>query len=456
MDLYDQLPSSRIVHQPEFKFLLDIATLNGITCLDFLTQSPANLLKTLSRSINEITKFQEALRQEFEDEFINTKLEDINTVEKPLHFTTGNHQLDELLNGGVYTKGITEIFGESSTGKSQLLLQLALTVQLPKDRGGLDGQCVYITTEGDLPTKRLDHLITQSQLFKDDDGLVIVSQKKIFTTSCCDWANQDHISRVQLPILLERHPSIRLVIIDSISHHLRVELESTSFRESRENRSIIDKMAENLLNLAHKHNVAIVVANQVGNKLVPEKPIKQDFRDYDYQLGWFIGWKNSSIYYRHKFNELDFTDENLLSDDEEYSLVMDQLSQKQKIKNSQNPMSSSVTSSSNGSVNCQTKSKSSPKSDLSSYMTSRRKRPIDTVAPNLGLTWANHLLTRIKLEKWYKASPMIKSGDFDLNKMTDTSNFWQVRRNLKVVFSQYAPKNEMNYAITGEGIVSIE
>ena len=44
--------------------------------------------------------------------------------------------------GGVLLKGITEIAGESAAGKSQLCLQLCLTVQLPSTHGGLAGGTV--------------------------------------------------------------------------------------------------------------------------------------------------------------------------------------------------------------------------------------------------------------------------------------------------------------------------
>ncbi|CAG99826.1 putative DNA-dependent ATPase RAD57 [Kluyveromyces lactis] len=480
MDLYEQLPSSGMIHQPEYKFLLDAATFHGITCLDFLSQSPSNLMKTINRSINEIIKFQAALRNEFELALADIKIQDITTLkedDKPRCFTTGNLGLDKLLGGGIYSKGITEIFGESSTGKSQLLLQLALSVQLPEDMNGLNGQSVYITTEGDLPTRRLKSIIEQSSLFKDEGGDCLVSQKKIFTVTCNDWANQEHVTTVQLPVLLERHPSIKLVIIDSISHHLRVELQSKTFQESRSNRYIIDSMAENLLSLAQKHNLAIVVANQVSDKLLPEKPIRQDFKDYDYQLGWNIGWKNSTIFYRHKFNEIEKYDETILSDDEDYTLIVDQVARKlqQNVPasvpdtNNKDPAQSvaalrtealrnNVISQQNSPQPTQSKTPVVPSQPQPSapFLLSRRKREVDTKVPNLGLTWANHLMTRIKLEKRYKASPMVRTGEFNYNNTTDTSQFWQVQRNLKLVFSTYAVKGEMNFAISGEGVISVQ
>lgn len=45
--------------------------------------------------------------------------------------------LDGLLRGGLPLDGITELAGHSSTGKTQLALQLCLAVQLPRQHGGL-------------------------------------------------------------------------------------------------------------------------------------------------------------------------------------------------------------------------------------------------------------------------------------------------------------------------------
>ena len=47
--------------------------------------------------------------------------------------------LDNFLHGGILSSGITEITGESATGKTQLCMQLCLTVQLPTEKGGLGG-----------------------------------------------------------------------------------------------------------------------------------------------------------------------------------------------------------------------------------------------------------------------------------------------------------------------------
>jgi len=49
----------------------------------------------------------------------------------------GDFVLDSFLRGGLLVPGLTEVAGESATGKTQLCLQLCLAVQLPPEYGGL-------------------------------------------------------------------------------------------------------------------------------------------------------------------------------------------------------------------------------------------------------------------------------------------------------------------------------
>lgn len=55
---------------------------------------------------------------------------------KEKYLTTGCSKLDVKLKGGIPCRGITQIYGAAGTGKTQLALQLCLTVQLPVTTGG--------------------------------------------------------------------------------------------------------------------------------------------------------------------------------------------------------------------------------------------------------------------------------------------------------------------------------
>ena len=55
----------------------------------------------------------------------------------PKYISTGCHHLDRFLGGGVPVRGITEVTGESGSGKTHIALQLSLCAQLPSAAGGL-------------------------------------------------------------------------------------------------------------------------------------------------------------------------------------------------------------------------------------------------------------------------------------------------------------------------------
>ena len=68
--------------------------------------------------------------------------------------TTLGRELDELLCGGVPLRQLSEFSGVPGVGKTQLAMQLALTVQIPESFDGLDGEAVYIDTEGSFHAQR--------------------------------------------------------------------------------------------------------------------------------------------------------------------------------------------------------------------------------------------------------------------------------------------------------------
>ena len=61
--------------------------------------------------------------------------------------STGVISLDDLFGGGIETKALTEIYGEFGSGKTQTAHTLCVMVQLPIDKGGLEGGAIYIDTE---------------------------------------------------------------------------------------------------------------------------------------------------------------------------------------------------------------------------------------------------------------------------------------------------------------------
>ncbi len=167
--------------------------------------------------------------------------------------TTGSRNLDALLGGGIETKTITEFFGEFGTGKTQLCHQLVVNVQLPIEKGGLEGKAVYIDTEGTFRWERIEAMAKRWGLDPDK-----VMENILYIRA----VNSDHqMAVVDELFSLVPAENIKLVAIDSITGHFRAEYpgrENLAVRQQKLNRHL-----HQLMRLAEIYNIAIVVTNQV-------------------------------------------------------------------------------------------------------------------------------------------------------------------------------------------------
>ena len=72
--------------------------------------------------------------------------------------TTGSKSLDGLLSGGIETQALTEFAGEFGSGKSQLCHTLSVTANMPKEKGGLGGNVIFIDTENTFRPERIHQI----------------------------------------------------------------------------------------------------------------------------------------------------------------------------------------------------------------------------------------------------------------------------------------------------------
>ncbi|KAI4168640.1 MAG: hypothetical protein LQ343_006221 [Gyalolechia ehrenbergii] len=187
--------------------------------------------------------------------------------------STVDPNLDAILSGGIATGYITEVTGESGAGKTQFLLSLLLTAQLPPAHGGLSRPTVYISTEHPLPTTRLSQILRTHPKLSALPPEQKPSLSRIFSIQTPDLESQDHILTYQVPVLLARH-KVGLIILDSITANYRAERSSTStsgaalgLRSSQ-----LIKLGHHLRTLAREHNCAIVASNQVADRFSPLSP----------------------------------------------------------------------------------------------------------------------------------------------------------------------------------------
>ncbi|XP_047593172.1 DNA repair protein XRCC3 isoform X2 [Lutra lutra] len=139
--------------------------------------------------------------------------------------------LDGLLRGGLPSDGLTELAGPSSAGKTQLALQLCLTVQFPRRHGGLESGAVYICTEDVFPDPRLQQLIAQQRRLRTDVPGDVVDRMKfgdhIFIEHVADVDALLECVRKKVPVLLSRGMA-RLVVIDSVAAPFRCEFDGAA------------------------------------------------------------------------------------------------------------------------------------------------------------------------------------------------------------------------------------
>ncbi|ONM59020.1 DNA repair protein RAD51 A [Zea mays] len=90
-----------------------------------------------------------------------------------IQVTTGSRELDKILEGGIETGSITEIYGEFRSGKTQLCHTLCVTCQLPLDQGGGEGKALYIDAEGTFRPQRLLQIADRFALMVVDSATAL-------------------------------------------------------------------------------------------------------------------------------------------------------------------------------------------------------------------------------------------------------------------------------------------
>ncbi|MEM2906835.1 MAG: DNA repair and recombination protein RadA, partial [Candidatus Odinarchaeota archaeon] len=170
--------------------------------------------------------------------------------------TTGSKNLDSLIGGGVETQSITEVFGPFRSGKTQLAHQLSVFVQLPVDKGGLNGKALYIDCEGTFRPER----IVQMAAAVDLDPKIAL--KNIW---CARAYNSDHqMLLCQQASELIKKENLKLIVIDSIMSHFRAEYIGREMLARRQQK--LNKHLHMLERTADIENVAILITNQVMAK----------------------------------------------------------------------------------------------------------------------------------------------------------------------------------------------
>ncbi|NHJ87209.1 MAG: DNA repair and recombination protein RadA [Asgard group archaeon] len=228
----------------------------GILSIKALAISPISIL--IDAGIGEKTA-EKVIKAAQEMEKLGFKSADIiwEKRKKINRIHTGSINLDEVLAGGIEPGALTELFGEFRTGKTQLAHQICVNVQLPYEEGGLEGNALYIDTEGTFRPER----IIQMAEAKDLDFNKVL---KNITIGRAYNSNHQVLLVKEAPKIIE-DKNIKLVVVDSIITHFRSEYIGRGTLATRQ--QVLNSHIHDLLRLTEIYDeLAVIYTNQVSAK----------------------------------------------------------------------------------------------------------------------------------------------------------------------------------------------
>ncbi len=153
--------------------------------------------------------------------------------------------LDKLLDGGLETDAITNIYGPPGSGKTNIALATVLACCTSGKKS------VYVDTEGSFSLERFEQLGGTEKEMKD-----------ILMFPVHDWKEQ-HKKLIELEKLVEKEKNIGVIVVDSIVSLYRLEMDEKNFQQTNKQLatqySIFSK-------IVRKFNIPVLVTNQVYSK----------------------------------------------------------------------------------------------------------------------------------------------------------------------------------------------
>lgn len=224
--------------------------------MSIAVSSPGQLVEVAGVTEATARKIIKAARDELNMGF-ETGEDLLKKREQVIRIKTGSKAFDDLLGGGVESGAITEAYGAYGSGKTTLAHQLAVNVQLPKEKGGAGGIAVWIDSEGTLRPEFIKQLGKAKGL---DENKVLKNFRGVRSF------NSDHqmLLAEKLEEMIKQGLPIKLIIVDSLMSHFRADFSGRGMLSERQQK--LNKHMHTLMRLATQYNIAVYVTNQVMAK----------------------------------------------------------------------------------------------------------------------------------------------------------------------------------------------
>ena len=224
------------------------------------------------------------------------KLQERKTIIDKNRISAGCDALNDLLGGGFEPQAVTEFYGIYGSGKTQICHTAAVMAQLTKDKGGLEGEVIWIDTEGTFRPERIRDIVIDRELVplqertKKSDPKIPVNEKdvdefldKIMVANATNASHQELIVdkiREMLKVHKQEEegqktaPRVVLIIVDSLTTHFRVEYTGRGLLQPKQ--ASLNQHIHKLIKTAEIYNIAVIFTNQVianpegfGNPIKP-------------------------------------------------------------------------------------------------------------------------------------------------------------------------------------------
>jgi len=221
---------------------LAMSSINDISSIDGLGEKTAQKLIWNARNALGMSDFLSASEIDDNVEYI----------------TTGSSELNRILGGGISTGKLTEVYGPFKSGKTNLSHTLAVTVQLPEEKGGLSSTVAYIDTENTFSKDKIIRIAKRFGL-KPKEVLSRIFHARIYSS--------DHQSQMIMKAeTLCKTRNVRLIIVDSLMALMRAEYVGIGLLARRQ--SVLNNMIHTLSRIAETYNCGVLLTNQVATKMM--------------------------------------------------------------------------------------------------------------------------------------------------------------------------------------------
>ena len=163
---------------------------------------------------------------------------------------TGCRPVDDLLGGGFERGVVTQLYGPPAAGKTNLALAAAVEVAAEGERA------LFIDTEG-LSIDRFEQMAEGRLDRSNADETVEELASRLVISEAYDFDDQREAVRDAEELAGE----IELIVLDSATGFYR--LERAGDTEGGESLRKVAKQVTHLLSLARRHDLAVVITNQV-------------------------------------------------------------------------------------------------------------------------------------------------------------------------------------------------